>query len=281
MSVKRFKILDAVPISAAAPGILEEVGEVNATPLGSEELEEEIKGDVKLFLQALIERLKGPNERVQTEVRRLRELRNRVKDYEEIGYDESKINYSDAVKALAHVIDEDAVVTCDAGWNQVAMFSLPVHRPRRFLSPVGYNSMGYALPAAIGAKSALPGTDVVATTGDAGFIMTAAEISTAVETGTNIMVVVFNDGKQGVLYTHQKLFYGNRTFATDSHEVDWVKLAESMGACGIKVENRDGLVKDLEEALKTSRNEPVVVDVPINPDAIPLPASRFALRGGA
>ncbi len=160
-----------------------------------------IISDALEFLNALYDKVrgKGPG-RDRGGIKLINEVKASVGNQQlrELGYDESRINPSDLVRALAHVLDNDmregkAIVTCDAGGNQVAMFELPVYKPRTYFNPAGFTSLGFAIPAAIGAKIARPEATVVATTGDAAFFMTGMEIATAAELNLRVTFVIFND----------------------------------------------------------------------------------------
>jgi acetolactate synthase-1/2/3 large subunit len=199
-------------------------------------------------------------------------------ELKELGYDESRINPSDLVKALARVIDHDmregrAVVTCDAGGNQVAMFELPVYKPRTYFNPAGFTSLGFAVPAAIGAKIARPEATVVATTGDAAFFMTGMEIATAAELKLRVAFVVFNDRAQGVLKLQQKFLYGGKVYASHTYPMDFCKFAESLGINCVRIDDRRELETGLEKCIYGS-NGPCIADVVINPDAVPVPITR-------
>ncbi|MGC9180441.1 MAG: thiamine pyrophosphate-binding protein [Vulcanisaeta sp.] len=239
-----------------------------------------IISDALEFLNALHDRVRGRGPGKDRGVKLIDEVRASVGNQQlrELGYDETKINPSDLVRALAHVIDSDmregkAVVTCDAGGNQVAMFELPVYKPRTYFNPAGFTSLGFAIPAAIGAKVARPEATVVATTGDAAFFMTGMEIATAAELNLKIAFVIFNDRAQGVLKLQQRLLYGGKVYASHTYPMDFCKFAESLNIGCVRISDRKELEDGLERCIY-GFNGPCIVDVLVNPDAVPTPITR-------
>ncbi|MFP3173016.1 MAG: thiamine pyrophosphate-binding protein [Vulcanisaeta sp.] len=239
-----------------------------------------VVSDALEFLNALYERIRGRGPGRDRGIKLIEKVKAEVGNQElkELGYDESRINPSDLVKALARVIDHDmregrAVVTCDAGGNQVAMFELPVYKPRTYFNPAGFTSLGFAVPAAIGAKIARPEATVVATTGDAAFFMTGMEIATAAELKLRVAFVVFNDRAQGVLKLQQKFLYGGKVYASHTYPMDFCKFAESLGINCVRIDDRRELETGLEKCIYGS-NGPCIADVVINPDAVPVPITR-------
>lgn len=239
-----------------------------------------IVSDALEFLNALYDRIRGKGPGRDRGIKLISEAKASFGNQylRELGYDESKINPSDLVNALAHVIDNDmhegkAVVTCDAGGNQVAMFQLPVYRPRTYFNPAGFTSLGFAIPAAIGAKVARPDATVVATTGDAAFFMTGMEIATAAELGLRIAFVIFNDRAQGVLKLQQRLLYGGKVYASHTYPMDFCKFAESLNVDCVRVNDRRELETGLERCIYKS-NGPCIADILVNPDAVPIPITR-------
>jgi acetolactate synthase-1/2/3 large subunit len=121
--------------------------------------------------------------------------------------------------------------------------------------------MGIAVPGAIAAKLAFPGRVAVAVTGDAGFMMNSQEIETALRIGTPIVILIWNDGKYGLIEWHQLRRFG-RTSHVDFQNPDFVKYAESFGAKGYRVEAADQLMPILAQAI--ADNTVVVIDCPVD-----------------
>jgi acetolactate synthase-1/2/3 large subunit len=137
----------------------------------------------------------------------------------------------------------------------------PVYGNNTLLISNGFASMGFALPAAIGAKLLYPHRKVVAVCGDGGFLMNVQELETACRMGLNVVVIVFRDGGYDLIKWKNARKFGDAQ-GLDFSNPDFVKLAESFGARGLAVTSSDGMEQLLAEAL--SGKGPVVVDVPID-----------------
>lgn len=111
--------------------------------------------------------------------------------------------------------------------------------------------MGFALPAAIGAKFSMPNENVWAIVGDGGFQMTQAELATAAQEGIKINLAIINNGYLGMVRQWQEFFYESRYSATPLHNPDFVKLAEAHGLAGRSVERRE----DVEDAVRWAHEE--------------------------
>src|SRR6266702_7156826 len=112
------------------------------------------------------------------------------------------------------------------------------NRPRTLITSGGLGTMGFALPAAIGAKMAKPDSEVWAIVGDGGFQMTQAELATAAQEGLKVNVAVINNGYLGMVRQWQEFFYGRRYSSTPITGPDFAALAAAHGLRGIKVESR-------------------------------------------
>jgi acetolactate synthase-1/2/3 large subunit len=161
---------------------------------------------------------------------------------------------------------EDVVFTTGVGQHQMwAMQYLRCERPRSFVTSGGLGTMGYGIPAAIGAKAARPDATVVCVDGDGCFQMTCQELATAVLEDLPIVVVLVNNGYLGMVQQWQDMFFdGRRSHVHLTRAVpDYARLAEAYGGVGITVTERDELRPALEEALALGRT--VVVDVHVEP----------------
>ena len=108
-------------------------------------------------------------------------------------------------------------------------------RPRTFHYPIGFGCLGFAVPAAIGAKIARPDVPVVALSGDGGFLFTGQELATAVHQRVAVVVVVFNDQAFGTIKADQGYRYPSRVIGGDLRSPDFVRYAEAFGARGCRV----------------------------------------------
>jgi acetolactate synthase-1/2/3 large subunit len=146
-----------------------------------------------------------------------------------------------------------------------AMQYLLTERPRNFITSGGLGTMGYGIPAAIGAKAARPEATVVCIDGDGCFQMTAQELTTAVVDDLPVVVVLVNNGYLGMVTQWQDMFFdGRRSHVGLGDTVpDYVKLAEAYGGVGMLVETEAELEPALREAL--SLNRTVVIDCRVDP----------------
>ena len=161
---------------------------------------------------------------------------------------------------------EDVIFTTGVGQHQMwAMQYLLSERPRTFITSGGLGTMGYGIPAAIGAKAARPEATVVCVDGDGCFQMTAQELTTAVIDDLPIVVVLVNNGYLGMVTQWQDMFFdGRRSHVGLGADVpDYVKLAEAYGCIGMRVETEAEAESALREAL--SLNRTVVIDCRVDP----------------
>ena len=153
----------------------------------------------------------------------------------------------------------EALVVTDVGQHQMWTAQYYKHdKPDTFITSGGLGTMGFALPAAIGAKFARPEAEVWVIAGDGGFQMTQAELSTAAQEGIKINVAIINNGYLGMVRQWQEFFYERRYAATPMRSPDFVKIAEAHGLTGLRVTQRaevEGAVRQAQETEGT-----VVID---------------------
>lgn len=127
---------------------------------------------------------------------------------------------------------------------------MPTYQPRTLIHPGTYGTLGYALPAAIGAKLACPEQPVVSISGDGGFLFTMQELATASALGLDLIALVFNDNAFGAIRKYQDRMFGGRNIGAALKNPDFVKLGESFGAKSVRVEPKDlgGAVRRAHEA---------------------------------
>src|SRR6185503_12238751 len=156
------------------------------------------------------------------------------------------------IRELHRLTGGDAIVTTDVGQHQmwVAQF-YPFIKSRQLITSGGLGTMGFGLPAAIGAQLAMPDQLVVAVVGDGGFQMTNQELATAVQYGLPVKILVMNNGYLGMVRQWQEMFY-DRTYSEVDISVapDFVKLAEAYGAAGFRAKRPEELREVMEAALK-------------------------------
>ncbi len=153
----------------------------------------------------------------------------------------------------------DAIITTGVGQNQMwtAQF-YKFSRPRQLLSSGGLGTMGYGLPAAIGAQVAMPGETVIDIDGDHSFNMTMTELATAVENKLPIKVCILNNGYMGMVRQWQELFYNKRYSKSYLANPDYATVAEALGAVGIMVDKKSEVPRAIKAMLAEKR--PCVVD---------------------
>ena len=179
-----------------------------------------------------------------------------------------------AVEALIPLMEDDDVLVTGVGQHQMyAAQFYPVQTPRSFVSSGGLGTMGFGLPAAIGAKLAAPDKQVVCIDGDGCFLMNLQELNTAVRYNIGLVVVILNNSYLGMVRQWQDLFLDKRRAETRMEPPPYDKVAQAFGGLGRRVEKEEDLAPALEWALTQARlrNLPVVVDVQVDPDALVLP----------
>jgi len=158
-------------------------------------------------------------------------------------------------------LEDDGILVCGITnigyWSQLYY---PVYKPRTFVTSSYFVTLGYAFPTALGAKIGNPDRQVVAISGDGGFLFAVGDLATAVQLGSNVVTIVFNDGTYGATYRIQQRRYENRFIGTELCNPDFAALADSFGARGIKLKDHTELKSALHSAL--AENGPVVIEVP-------------------
>ncbi|UCD58065.1 MAG: thiamine pyrophosphate-binding protein [Candidatus Hydrogenedentota bacterium] len=214
-----------------------EIGKIYPVKLG-------LSKDVRTVLRQILKEIRSRI--VATGSSRLKEFERAKKGAREKQKDTKGLRYVDA---MANCLPEDAIVVSDttiaSAWTGRY---LPMHRPCSYLGPDGSTTMGFALPAAVGAKLASPERPVVAVCGDGGFMFTAPELATAVQHGVKVIVVVFNDGGYGWIRFMQDMYFGRR-IQSDLVNPDFTRFAESFGVEGVRVDSPGGLLSALSSAL--------------------------------
>ena len=171
--------------------------------------------------------------------------------------------------AISRQASPDAIYCCDTGNVTVwAARHLRIRGSQQFTLSGGLASMGYGLPAAIGAQLTYPDRQVIALVGDGGFAMLMGDFLTAVKYELPITVVVFNNHKLGMIKYEQEVL-GHPEFKTNLHNPDFAAFARNCGGEGEKVSHPDQLEQAIARALQSGR--PYLLDVEINPEVLPFP----------
>jgi acetolactate synthase I/II/III large subunit len=186
-------------------------------------------------------------------------------------WDDELIKPQYVVEEISNLTRGEAVIVTGVGQHQ--MWAAQHYRfryPRHWLTSGGLGTMGYGLPAAMGAQVARPDRLVVLIDGDGSFVMNSQELATVVENQLPIKCVIINNGGHGMVRQWQDVIYGGRFQSIDlSASPDFVKLAEAYGAMGIRASKPNEVVPALEKAFAVPG--PVVVDVMVDRDELCLP----------
>ncbi|MEU3455801.1 acetolactate synthase large subunit [Micromonospora sp. NPDC006766] len=196
-----------------------------------------------------------------------------------LGYEEpadGTLSPQYVIKRLGEIAGPDTIYVAGVGQHQMwASQFISYEKPHTWLNSGGLGTMGYAVPAAMGAKVGKPGTTVWAVDGDGCFQMTNQELATCALEGVPIKVAVINNGNLGMVRQWQTLFYGERysntELGTHKHRIpDFVKLAEALGCVGLRCENAADVDRTIEAAMAIN-DAPVVVDFVVGKDAMVWP----------
>jgi acetolactate synthase-1/2/3 large subunit len=153
--------------------------------------------------------------------------------------DNGKLYAAHVIHDLWKLTEGKAIIVTDVGQHQMWETQYYKHDyPRRLVTSGGLGTMGFALPAAIGAKFADPDAEVWVIAGDGGFQMTAAELTTIAQEGIKVNVAIINNGFLGMVRQWQQFFFGGRYVATPMKSPDFVKLADAHGLLGLRATTR-------------------------------------------
>jgi acetolactate synthase-1/2/3 large subunit len=170
------------------------------------------------------------------------------------------------IKAIRAATNGEAIYTTDVGQHQMwTAQHMGFDHPNRWLTSGGLGTMGYGLPAAIGAKLGCPEREVWAIIGDGGFQMSMNELATCVQEGLDLNIAIINNGYLGMVRQWQDLFHAKNYSEVEILGPDFVKLAEAFGATGIRVTKDSEILPAVERARAISG--PVVIDFVVEPEA--------------
>lgn len=171
------------------------------------------------------------------------------------------------ISRVAGLVDDTAIIATDVGQHQMWTAQVyPFHHPRQWLTSGGLGTMGFGLPASIGAALARPDRKVVCFSGDGSLMMNIQELATAVELDVNITIILMNNNCLGLVCQQQDLFYGGRMYASKfKAKLDFPRLAEGFGMKAVDLASADDPWEALAAGL--DREGPCIVHAPIYPTA--------------
>jgi acetolactate synthase-1/2/3 large subunit len=222
----------------------------NVVPVAS------VVGDAAVALEGLLDRL---GERPATDGDVDRVTRWRARFAEDAAHEAER--WSWLLDGIAQALGEDGIVAADSAMvcYYGAIPALPAYRPRSFLYPTGYGTLGYAVPAALGAKLGRPSARVLALAGDGGVMFTIAELAAGAEAGLAVPVVVVDNGGYGEIRKEMRE-RGDDPVAVDFPGIDFAALGRALNCHGTRAESADALDDALERAFAADR--PTLIHVP-------------------
>ncbi|MGW6334239.1 acetolactate synthase large subunit [Nocardia rhamnosiphila] len=234
-----------------------------------------IVGDCREVITELIETLRADPAGFELDLTAWRAYLDGIRDAYPLGWSkpsDGSVSPEYVIETLGRLAGPDAIYCAGVGQHQMwAAQFIKYEKPRTWLNSGGAGTMGYAVPAAMGAKMGAPDREVWAVDGDGCFQMTNQELATCAVEGVPIKVALINNGNLGMVRQWQTLFYDQRYSNTDlkTHGLripDFVKLAEALGCHGIRVEREEDVEAAIREA-QSINDRPVVIDFIVGKDA--------------
>jgi acetolactate synthase-1/2/3 large subunit len=236
-------------------------------------------GDLRKILQELLQRIEPSNHNEWLEQIRGLKGDTAVRDIQNLP-DNGHLYAAHVINDIWHeTLRTDAVIVTDVGQHQMWEAQYYKHeKPRSLITSGGLGTMGFALPASIGAKVARPDADVWAIVGDGGFQMTMAELATIVQENLKVNIAIINNGYLGMVRQWQEFFYDRNYAATPLLNPDFAKLAQAYGIKTFVVEKR----ADVIPAVKATHAHegPVLIDFKVEQEdtVYPMVAAGAALH---
>lgn len=234
-------------------------------------------GDLAHTIKALLPVLKSAFKNDRPDLAAWWQQCNSWRERFPLGYDEPEdgtVSPQYVIERIGAAAGPDAIYVAGVGQHQMwASQFVKYEKPRTWLNSGGLGTMGYAVPAAMGAKVGAPDTVVWAIDGDGCFQMTNQELVTCALNNIPIKVAIINNESLGMVRQWQTLFYNQRYSNTDlhSHRVpDFVKLADAMGCVGLRCESKEDVDRVIAEAMAIN-DRPVIVDFSVHRDAMVWP----------
>lgn len=216
-------------------------------------------GDVKDFLERLNSSLKRKERNAW--INKITEIKLR---YPLVDFFEDNINHPfKIIKTIGELSDPDTIITTDVGQHQMWVAQCyPFKKPGTWLTSGGLGTMGFGLPAAIGAAFAFPERKILCFTGDGSILMNIQELDTLSEFNLNIKIIILNNGHLGLVRQQQELFYKENFIASKYHKpADFVKIGKAFGINSHLIESGNNFNKTLEVILKSPG--PALINIPI------------------
>ena len=216
----------------------------------------EIVGGLAVCLEALYSQVATATPAREPDVAELDSIRAG-----RFGSDEQLEPQASFTRAIRSAMPDDGVLV--QGMTQLGYYGrnyYPAYAPRTYLV-AAHGTLGHAFPVALGAKIAAPDRAVVAVSGDGGFLYNSQELATAIQYGINVVVIVFNDNAYGNVLRAQVEQFDGHVMGTRLHNPDFVALAQSYGALGVRADGADSLEQALREAIATDAT--TVIEVPV------------------
>jgi acetolactate synthase-1/2/3 large subunit len=234
-------------------------------------------GDLRLTIEALLPAIKSEFKKNQPDISAWLSQAYGWRNRFPLGYDhpsDGSLSPQYVIERIGKLSGPDAIYAAGVGQHQMwASQFISYEKPRTWLNSGGLGTMGYAVPAAMGAKVGAPDTTVWAIDGDGCFQMTNQELVTCALNNIPIKVAVINNESLGMVRQWQTLFYNERYSNTELHSKripDFAKLAEAMGCVGLTCDSRDDVDKTIAQAMEIN-DRPVVVDFSVHKDAMVWP----------
>ena len=227
-----------------------------------------IAGDVQTVLQMLLPKIESPLR--EEWLARVASLKA-AQPLRMPGVDDPRTPYG-LIRAVADCLDDEATITTDVGQHQMWVAqAYPLRRPRQWLTSGGLGTMGFGMPAAIGAALAEPERTVVCFTGDGSILMNVQELVTAAEENVNVKIVLMNNSSLGLVFQQQTMFYGERIYASKFKGMpDFVRVAEGFGVPAIDLDAEIDPRAALAAALSTRGPMLIHVSIAMHEQVLPM-----------
>ncbi|MGI5901295.1 MAG: biosynthetic-type acetolactate synthase large subunit [Desulfitobacteriia bacterium] len=241
-----------------------------------------VVADLRWSLNKLYEQVvKKPKAEWEKKLRPWQERLQAWKKEKPLNYKKEKnvIMPQEVIETLSSLTDGEAIIVTDVGQHQMwtAQF-FDFKQPRSLLSSGGLGTMGYGVPAAIGAKVGKPEKEVICICGDGGFMMNCQELATIADLNLPVKIIILNNQSLGMVAQWQRTFYERHySHSCTKSKADFVKISLAMGVPACRVESKDGLRGILERVLKEKGPYLVEIRIPEEEDVVPMVPSGMGL----